>query len=518
MIFENKFDSGTYKLVIDGHYLCNRMAFASGVTGFDTPDKDVNEWKKAFASGFASLVDELKGCINSVAIVYDGRSWRKDVKQIVNESLQHLSEDERGYKANRSKDEAPIDIRLALQTFKEFGEHLEKTFGVPFITADGAEGDDLLAYISKYESEKGNKVLLYSSDGDIHQLVNDNVFVYKQMPSDRPNKLVVTQAIKDKYFPQSVDEGEMAVFGQSSIPKDLLVSKYDVDDVIVAEPVDIILLKSISGDAKDNIMPTFQWSKVDSTGQEKTYKPTMMYIKKGLDVMGLTPNDVTFENLYDEVFVRELIENIILNAPLGEKLVDVTRTFKANIKAIISDEKYVKMDGLQKLLLACRGNGEDIRPMYEHFNISGKRFVPTISDVVTSLEEIEVTNDMLTDKFLKGIKFPKPFLSAMMSKIDLLRDVRLCCDIYKQNLMMLHLDESCIPQKTFKHMEVQYDLKKDLPLDIENVSNFQNIISTMDMTHNIFGEMGDMEQVSVGENVDMETDDIMNSVFGGFGM
>ncbi len=517
MIFENKVDTSTYKLVIDGHYLCNRMAFASGATGLDNPQRDIVTWKKAFASGLSSLINELKDSINSVAIVYDGRSWRKDVEQIVNESLQHLSEDERGYKSNRSKDEAPIDIRLALSTFKEFGESIANTFNIPFITADGAEGDDLLAYISKYESDKGNKVLLYSSDGDIHQLVNENVFVYKQMPSDRPNKLVVPKSVKDKFFGTESDDSELAIFGQDNTPKDLLVSKYNEEDVMVAEPTDIILLKTISGDKKDNIMPTFQWTKVDGNGDTKVYKPTMMYIKKGLEAMGITNDDVTFDMLYDELFVRNLIKHIVLNSPLGEKVVDVTRTFKANIKTIITSDDYKDLSGFEKLKLACRGS-DVIKPMYSHYDLSGKLYIPKISDIVESLGQMDITNDMLTDKFLKSVKFPKPFIALIMSKIAFLRDVNLCYDIYKQNLMMLHLDESCIPTKVFKYMEVQYDLKKDFICDLDVVSDFKNITASMDMSHDIFGDMGDSENVTVADNVDLDTDDIMNDVFGGMGI
>ncbi len=75
------------------------------------------------------------------------------------------------YKATRKK--MPEDLAMQIPKIKEIVD----AFNIKRLEIDGLEADDLIARLSHKASKEGFKVYIVSSDKDLFQLVNDNVFI-----------------------------------------------------------------------------------------------------------------------------------------------------------------------------------------------------------------------------------------------------------------------------------------------------------------------------------------------------
>jgi len=108
-----------------------------------------------FVTMLAKLLDRKKP--DQAAVVFDppGGSFRK-----------RESED---YKANRA--EMPSDLASQLPLI----DRVVETFRLPVLRVTDFEADDVIATLAKEAEERGEEVLIVSSDKDFSQLLNDNV-------------------------------------------------------------------------------------------------------------------------------------------------------------------------------------------------------------------------------------------------------------------------------------------------------------------------------------------------------
>lgn len=536
MIFEEtKIDKSTYTFVIDGNYLAMRIAFATGMDFREDVEKHSAEYYKSLCASFSNLVNEYSDSIGKVMIVIDGRSWRKDVDMIVPALREHLPKDLLQYKANRNKDESPIDMRVVMTVFRKFAETMDKKFNVPLIHAEGAEGDDLLYVVSNKETQAGNKCLLYTSDGDISQLVNDEIYVLKQMPADRPNKIIVSESKREQMYPKTnvpkPDNG-LHMFGGKKDVYDLLLKNFKEEDVLTQNAAEFLFLKSVSGDAKDNIHPTFLWKKVDSSNQLKEYKPTGMYIKKGLALMKkdeetfMTVDDLKIEHLYDKNFYVPLLNNVLRSTPIYPKIVDVMRTYKTNIKILLADESLKDKPSRDLAIMAVCGNYKNLTPSI---------VVKDWDDTEICIQEITARtvleksgNNDMDLKTLKSTKFPKPFLLACIAELPRLRPLQTMVKVYEQNVKMLHLNKRAIPETVLESSILCYEEKKNINCDMKVVTDFNMLhtgsASSSDIFKGIEGEVGEETNITVSDKINHksnmgntsvdDTDGIMSTVFG----
>ena len=77
------------------------------------------------------------------------------------------------YKANRDK--TPQDLHDQVQPIID----ILKAMGLPVISCDGLEADDLMGALAKKEEREGNEAYIISGDKDLLQLVSPSVFVLK---------------------------------------------------------------------------------------------------------------------------------------------------------------------------------------------------------------------------------------------------------------------------------------------------------------------------------------------------
>ncbi len=112
------------------------------------------------------------------------------------------------YKATRKK--MPEDLAMQIPKIKEIVD----AFNIKRLEIDGLEADDLIARLSHKASKEGFKVYIVSSDKDLFQLVNDNVFI---LDPKKDYKVYDSKGIEE-FFGVSPDKvaDVLALMGDSS--------------------------------------------------------------------------------------------------------------------------------------------------------------------------------------------------------------------------------------------------------------------------------------------------------------
>ncbi len=130
-----------------------------------------------------------------VAVVFDakGKTFRNDIYP--------------EYKANRPP--MPDELRVQIEPLHQ----IIKAQGLPLISIEGVEADDVIGTMSQQATEQGYQVLISTGDKDMAQLVNQNVRLINTMN----NHLMDEAAVVDKF---QVHAGQiidyLALMGDSS--------------------------------------------------------------------------------------------------------------------------------------------------------------------------------------------------------------------------------------------------------------------------------------------------------------
>ncbi|MCQ2285642.1 MAG: DNA polymerase I [Bacteroidales bacterium] len=97
------------------------------------------------------------------------------------------------YKANRES--TPEDILASIPYIKQ----ILSAFGIPIITMDGYEADDIIGTLAKNAELAGFQVYMMTSDKDYGQLVSDNIHMYKPAKFGQPSQILGPKEICEKY-------------------------------------------------------------------------------------------------------------------------------------------------------------------------------------------------------------------------------------------------------------------------------------------------------------------------------
>ncbi len=162
-------------LLIDGHSIAYRSYFAF----IRNPLRNSKGQNTSAVFGFINSLKRLFSNFSPkyMAVVFDSGK----------ETFRHKLYEE--YKSDRP--ETPSDLVYQLPLIKE----VISAYGLKTLAKEGFEADDILATIAKRLSAKGIKIYIVTSDKDLFQLVNDNIFiydVYKEITYDR-------EKTKEKY-------------------------------------------------------------------------------------------------------------------------------------------------------------------------------------------------------------------------------------------------------------------------------------------------------------------------------
>ena len=127
----------------------------------------INKLRKDFSPHYLAAIYDLSG-----PVFRDERAREMKAVKKFNIKTQQFEEiDYLGYKANRT--EMPADLTQQLPFIRRALE----AFRIPILSYEGFEADDVIGTLSCKLSALGYKVYVVSSDKDMMQLVNDDVFI-----------------------------------------------------------------------------------------------------------------------------------------------------------------------------------------------------------------------------------------------------------------------------------------------------------------------------------------------------
>lgn len=93
------------------------------------------------------------------------------------------------YKAQRKPSDPDIVIQL------NYASQIAALIGYPFINNEIYEADDILGMVSKFATDNNMEMIIASSDKDLYQLVNDDVYIF----SPRDKELIDRDWLYQKY-------------------------------------------------------------------------------------------------------------------------------------------------------------------------------------------------------------------------------------------------------------------------------------------------------------------------------
>ena len=151
-------------LIVDGNNLAMRTVFSIIFRNPEDQEQDYKLWKHLFMNSIFSLITKFQP--QRLILAFDSRnSWRYSVYQ--------------DYKLNRkaAKADSKLDFDKFFPIFEQLKTDFQNTFtNIPVFKVDRAEGDDIIAVISKKIIDRKYQVIIVSTDKDFAQLLSqDNI-------------------------------------------------------------------------------------------------------------------------------------------------------------------------------------------------------------------------------------------------------------------------------------------------------------------------------------------------------
>jgi DNA polymerase-1 len=167
-------------MVIDGHSLAFRAFYALPVANFTTRDGQHTNAIHGFISMLLLLLQNQKPTHIAVAFDVSRHSFRTDEYP--------------EYKGTRG--ETPPEFQGQIPLIQES----LTAMGIPILTKEGIEADDILATLAKRGEAEGYKVYLVSGDRDVLQMVNDDVtLLYPNARGVTELKIYDPAAVRERY-------------------------------------------------------------------------------------------------------------------------------------------------------------------------------------------------------------------------------------------------------------------------------------------------------------------------------
>lgn len=114
------------------------------------------------------------------------------------------------YKGNRKENPTLVEAKKALEPQRPIAMEMVNLLGIPQVTAENYEADDIAAFLANALSKKGHKVTLVTRDQDWLQMVNENVSWYDRF-ADR--------TITINNFPEETGFASPEAFSEAKVLK-----------------------------------------------------------------------------------------------------------------------------------------------------------------------------------------------------------------------------------------------------------------------------------------------------------
>lgn len=359
-----------FTLIIDGNFFAQRLRNAISLNFIDNPPLHKQKLIEGAATSLALEISSLSNIIENVIICRDWSSWRKKHEQIVPiESIK--TKEQEVYKENRGKN-LDYDSAAFYEAYDTFCKLCEEKLNIAILRSYGAEGDDMLYIVSRILKKLGKMSLLWSSDGDYVQTVDDTTYLLK-FPK---RQLFMKHQTQVEAKPKTM----MDVFNQKTPDRStLLIENYAKTDVIETNPYKSLLMKIISGDSKDNVMPIFFWKK-----GTRTYKPAPGHIKKAFAQLNngidLDTIDETF--LYNDDMLKLFIQLLLKITKQKRDVEHTLNVFKSNRKMKMLSTKEIPKEIVESCVEVWKSKrhlqtkiklASNYQQILQEFNITEKK-------------------------------------------------------------------------------------------------------------------------------------------------
>ncbi|MFM7387637.1 MAG: 5'-3' exonuclease H3TH domain-containing protein, partial [Bacteroidota bacterium] len=177
-------DSPKKLFLLDAYALIYRAYFAFA----KNPRVNSKGQNTSAAFGFSNvLIDVIKTeKPTHLAVVFDPPG-----------GSEHRQAEFEAYKAQR--EEMPEDIRSMIGPIKE----IVRAFNIPMIEMAGHEADDVIGSMAKIAEQRGYLTYMMTPDKDYGQLVSERTFIYKPGRGGNPPEILGVKEVCDKFEVQN---------------------------------------------------------------------------------------------------------------------------------------------------------------------------------------------------------------------------------------------------------------------------------------------------------------------------
>ena len=214
------------------------------------------------------------------------------------------------YKANRQ--EMPEDIRKAIPHIFD----LLKAMNIKVEMEEGFEADDVIGTLAKQAEKKGFETYMMTPDKDFGQLVSDHIFIYKPGRSGNPSEILGPKEVCEKFE--------------------------------VKDPLQVIDILGLWGDAVDNIPGVPGVGEKTAKKLISTYGSIENLIKNTHDLKGKLKENV--ENFAEQAILSKQLATIILDCPVEFEESEFSRK-EVNEKELIKLFQQLEFNQLGKRIL-----------------------------------------------------------------------------------------------------------------------------------------------------------------------
>lgn len=247
-------------LLIDGNWLLiSRFAVMSKLFKSTRPkealEEATNELHDLLAKSINITINRFP-VIDNIVLITDGGSWRKQLP--IPQQLHDIT-----YKGNRDK-ESGFSWSYIFNALNNLANKC-RSLGITVSNQSNCEGDDWAWYWSRRLNDEGINCIIWSSDNDLKQLVQNKNGVFTAWYNDK-NGTYFHNSLEQKTLTED-DENFLDVFMSpivctSPIMEDICNKSKEHHFI---DPNTIITSKVICGDAGDNIKPVVQIHKEKGT-------------------------------------------------------------------------------------------------------------------------------------------------------------------------------------------------------------------------------------------------------------
>jgi len=317
---------GKLNLLIDGNYILHKSVFI--LYGTKTLYSDLDT---LMHTEFEKLRN-LYAFDNIFFLTDDKISWRK--------------KEYPDYKGKREKDQT-IDWTFVYKTYDEFKDRLRAKPNVKLLHVPFAEGDDLIAYITKESNKLGFSNLIVASDGDLYQLldydlVNDWInVIYNSQVSNEVVHLPENYKVYLNYIDNNTSIQSLFDNSDSNEYSDFLKRFIIKSKIVETNKEECLFLKLVSGDRGDNISSVYESmttsGKVRGIGLKGAQSVYSLYKET-------YPEDIDFKG---QLFIDRLKDVVCYWKKIDPQNMvsvksNVEQKIKRNLKLVVLDKFYIQ--------------------------------------------------------------------------------------------------------------------------------------------------------------------------------